>query len=192
MLIVSKSAEKYLVNLISKEKVGTYIKIYILNPGTFKAECGMSYCNDHDLTDADVKIYCHKFNIFTSKKNISYLKNSKIDLIRDKLNYQLTLKAPYVKLNNSRQRLITLSDKIENFLNTNVNPNLSMHGGSVSLKEVTKEGFVFLKFYGGCNGCSMSKITLKEEIEKKLLLEFSELRGVKDITNHFKGSHSYY
>ena len=49
-----------------------------------------------------------------------------------------------------------------------------------------------LQFGGGCNGCSMVDVTLKEGIEKQLLAEFPELKGVRDLTEHQRGEHSYY
>ena len=49
-----------------------------------------------------------------------------------------------------------------------------------------------LQFGGGCNGCSMVDVTLKEGIEKQLLNEFPELKGVRDLTEHQRGEHSYY
>ena len=42
------------------------------------------------------------------------------------------------------------------------------------------------------NGCSMVDVTLKEGIEKQLLAEFPELKGVRDLTEHQRGEHSYY
>ncbi|TQS47195.1 hypothetical protein DSB74_26930, partial [Salmonella enterica subsp. enterica serovar Typhimurium] len=41
--------------------------------------------------------------------------------------------------------------------------------GRVSLMEITDEGYAILQFGGGCNGCSMVDVTLKEGIEKQLL-----------------------
>ncbi|MDP1051854.1 NifU family protein, partial [Klebsiella quasipneumoniae] len=49
-----------------------------------------------------------------------------------------------------------------------------------------------LQFGGGCNGCSMVDVTLKEGIEKQLLNECPELKGVRDLTEHQRGEHSYY
>ncbi|WP_294088765.1 NifU family protein, partial [uncultured Actinobacillus sp.] len=67
------------------------------------------------------------------------------------------------------------------------------HGGKVTLIEVTEDKFAILQFGGGCNGCSMVDVTLKEGIEKQLLLQFpGELAGVKDVTEHQHGEHSYY
>jgi Fe/S biogenesis protein NfuA len=58
--------------------------------------------------------------------------------------------------------------------------------------EITDEGYAILQFGGGCNGCSMVDVTLKEGIEKQLLAEFPELKGVRDLTEHQRGEHSYY
>ena len=40
-----------------------------------------------------------------------------------------------------------------------------------------------MQFGGGCNGCSMVDVTLKEGIEKQLLAEFPELKGVGNQPN---------
>ena len=56
--------------------------------------------------------------------------------------------------------------------------------------EITEDGLAILQFGGGCNGCSMVDVTLKEGIEKQLLNEFPELKGVRDLTEHQRGEHS--
>ncbi|MGR5823483.1 NifU family protein, partial [Escherichia coli] len=65
-------------------------------------------------------------------------------------------------------------------------------GGRVSLMEITEDGYAILQSGGGCNGCSMVDVTLKEGIEKQLLNDFPELKGVRDLTEHQRGEHSYY
>ncbi|HAD39551.1 MAG TPA: Fe-S biogenesis protein NfuA, partial [Plesiomonas shigelloides] len=78
-------------------------------------------------------------------------------------------------------------------LQSQVNPQLAAHGGRVSLVEITADGFAIVQFGGGCNGCSMIDVTLKEGIEKELRAQFNgELKGVKDITEHQRGDHSFY
>ena len=59
--------------------------------------------------------------------------------------------------------------------------------------EITEAGIAIVQFGGGCNGCSMVDVTLKEGIEKELLVQFEgELTAVKDLTEHDRGEHSYY
>jgi Fe/S biogenesis protein NfuA len=63
----------------------------------------------------------------------------------------------------------------------------------VSLIEVTEDGIALLQFGGGCNGCSMVDVTLKDGIEKQMLEQFAgEITQVKDATEHEAGEHSYY
>ncbi len=81
---------------------------------------------------------------------------------------------------------------VEYMLQSQINPQLAGHGGRVSLMEITEDGYAILQFGGGCNGCSMVDVTLKEGIEKQLLNEFPELKGVRDLTEHQRGEHSYY
>ena len=70
---------------------------------------------------------------------------------------------------------------------------LAGHGGRVTLMEITDDGLAILQFGGGCNGCSQVDLTLKEGIEKELLNRFhGELNGVRDVTDHQRGEHSYY
>ncbi|WP_343188184.1 NifU family protein [Buchnera aphidicola (Ceratoglyphina bambusae)] len=85
-----------------------------------------------------------------------------------------------------------IEEKIKFWIDNEINPNLSIHGGSILFIKIDLKKYVFLKFLGGCNGCSMSNITLKNFIEKKLIKKFPEIKGIKDITKHVHGNHSYY
>lgn len=105
---------------------------------------------------------------------------------------QLTLKAPNAKARKVDDNA-PLVDRVSYVIESEVNPQLASHGGKVVLLEITEEGFAILQFGGGCNGCSMVDVTLKEGIEKQLLEQFpGELTGVRDATEHEAGEHSYY
>lgn len=84
-------------------------------------------------------------------------------------------------------------ERLDYVIQTQINPQLASHGGKITLIEVTDNKIAILQFGGGCNGCSMVDVTLKEGIEKQLLAMFpEELVGVKDVTEHQRGEHSYY
>ncbi|VFP81261.1 Fe/S biogenesis protein NfuA [Buchnera aphidicola (Cinara kochiana kochiana)] len=193
MITISDLAEQYIASLLSKQSKGTNIRIFINSPGTMYAECGMSYCDYQDIdTTKDKKISYVKFKIYFRKYLKPFLKNSKIDLIKNNLNSQITLNAPNAKLLKKSKKFSQLECKIKNFLYTHINPKLSLHGGSVTLIKVNKLGVVFLKFLGGCNGCSMINTTVQVGIEKELIKYFPEISRIEDVTNHISGQHSYY
>jgi Fe/S biogenesis protein NfuA len=121
-----------------------------------------------------------------------YLAEAEIDFVTDQMGSQLTLKAPNAKAKKIADDA-PLIDRINYMIESEINPQLASHGGNVSLVEVTEEGNVILRFGGGCNGCSMVDVTLKDGIEKQLLEQFAgEITGVKDATEHEAGEHSYY
>ncbi|WP_319762246.1 NifU family protein [Maridesulfovibrio sp.] len=69
-------------------------------------------------------------------------------------------------------------DKVEAALNK-VRPLLQADGGNVELVEVTDKGIAKVRLQGACKGCPMSQITLRNAIERTLLKEIPELKGVE-------------
>jgi len=192
MITISQNAQEHFKLLLSNEPRGTQIRIFIVNPGTPSAECGVAFCPEDEIEKFDIEIKYDKFFVYVHKDIISFLKNSEIDLVVDKLGSQLTLKAPYAKNNFSKKIFSSLEEKIQCFLNIEINPQLSIHGGKVRLIEVNQNRIAIIQFTGGCNGCSMIGLTLKETVEKKLLASFPEIKKVYDQTDHLRGEHSFY
>ncbi|CAL4326596.1 NfuA family Fe-S biogenesis protein [Buchnera aphidicola] len=191
MITVSKNAQKHFQSLLLKEPSGTHIRVFVINPGTISAECGIAYCPKNEVEEEDVQLTYDQFFIYVNKDIIPYLKNAEIDILIDNISSQLTLKAPYIK-NNNFKKSSSLEDKIKCFLNQEINPQLSMHGGQIELIEVSEKKVAKIRFSGGCNGCSMIGLTLKETVEKKILNTFPEIKKVLDDTDHSHGKHSFY
>jgi len=84
-----------------------------------------------------------------------------------------------------------LGKKIQKVLTECVAPGLASHGGYAAMVDL-KDGQVFLYFGGGCQGCSQASVTVKQGIEKKLLLEFPELNAVIDVTDHSAGKNPFF
>ena len=192
MITITPSAQEHFGKLLAQQPEGTNIRVFVVNPGTQSAECGVSYCPVEAVESTDTKMEFELFSTFIDETSLPFLDNAEIDFVTDKLGSQLTLKAP-----NATARKVAedapLMDRVEYVLQTQVNPQLANHGGNVTLSEITEDGVAIVQFGGGCNGCSMIDVTLKEGIEKELLAQFSgELTGVKDITEHAQGDHSYY
>ena len=125
------------------------------------------------------------------EKSAPFLEEATIDFVTDQLGSQLTLKAPNAKMRKVSDDA-SLQERIEYVIQSEINPQLASHGGNIMLVEITEDGIAVLQFGGGCNGCSMVDVTLKDGIEKQLLDMFpSELTGVKDVTEHQHGEHSY-
>ncbi|CAL4324536.1 NifU family protein [Buchnera aphidicola] len=193
MIKISKRAETYLNILINKKNQKTNLRISIQHPGTEYAECKISY-DYNTIHPKDIEIKYSNFSIYLNREIVPYFKNSKIDLFKNNLEKQLMLIAPNAKESSidhtNKNRKLFL--KIQSFIESNINTQLSVHGGKITLLNITKSGYIIIKFSGGCNGCSMVDFTLKDGIEKQILKNFPILKGVKDITNHTRGNHSFF
>jgi len=193
MISISDTAQSHFQKLLEGQDDSTNdIRVFVVNPGTPHAECGVSFCPESSIEGDDTKLEFTNFNAYVDVDSAPFLEDANVDYVKEGLDYQLTLKAP-----NAKVRIVAddapLADKVNYVLQSEVNPQLAAHGGMVTLVEITEAGIAVLQFGGGCQGCGMVDITLKEGVEKNLLEQFpDELTGVQDVTEHSDGDNPYY
>jgi Fe/S biogenesis protein NfuA len=192
MIDITPSAEAHFRKLLEPQKEGTSIRIFVINPGTPKAECGVSYCPPEAVESSDTRLNYEGFDALVDDVSLPFLEEAFIDLVEEETGTQLTLKAPNAKMRKVKDDA-PLIDRVEYVIQVQINPQLASHGGFIKLIELTGDNVAVIEFGGGCNGCSQVDLTLKDGIEKELLEEFSgELNAVRDITEHQSGDHSFY
>ena len=189
---ITPSAQEYLADLLSnQEEDTTGIKIFVSEPGTPRAETCIAYAkDDEDFSDYRI-IEEFKFSLYLEEKSIDFLKDAEVDYSPDKFGGTLTIKAPNAKLPQISEDA-SIEDKINYVLYSEINPGLASHGGEVSLIEVVNEETAILQFGGGCQGCGMVDLTLKDGVEKTLLEQVDGLKSVKDVTDHSFRDNAYY
>ena len=183
---VSDKAQEYFLKIITKQKMdGLAIRLTATNVGTPGVQCGILYCPKEYITPNDEHFQMKGFEIVIDQSVSEYLDDSIIDLSKnDDGEDLLTFHAP----NLNKQDLTadaTMFDRLKKFIDSTVSPSLAAHGGAVSLVEVTDDGIVKVKFTGGCLGCSMVGVTLKEGIQTQLNQAFpGMIKDVVDVTEH--------
>lgn len=192
IITITKTAEDYLAKLISeKNEPGTAVRVSITDPGTPHAETCLAYCKPDELTPSDVLISLPTLSVYVEERSIPFLEESEVNYDIDNFGGQLTIKAPNARLPNISPDS-PLEDRVNYVIYNEINPMLESHGGVVSLKEITKDKFAILQFGGGCQGCSMVDVTLKDGVEKTLLESIPELAGVRDMTDHTMDENAFY
>lgn len=85
----------------------------------------------------------------------------------------------------------TTEDKIRTLLHERINPAIQSHGGVATLIKV--EGSVaHLELGGGCQGCGLAAVTLRQGIERAILDAIPEVEEVVDVTDHAMGTNPFY
>ena len=84
-----------------------------------------------------------------------------------------------------------LKTKVQELIDTMINPAVAGHGGYVELIDV-QDNRVYLQIGGGCQGCGAADVTLKSGIERLIKDELPEVAEVLDTTDHAAGSNPYY
>ena len=189
---ITKSAEEYLAKLIQdKNETDLSIRIFISDPGTPKAETCLAYCKPDEAMPDDMIINLDLINVNLEKRSLPFLKDAEVNFDNDTFGGQLTIKAPNARVPNISSDS-PVEDRINYVIYNEINPMLESHGGEVSLIEFNDNGEAVLQFGGGCQGCGMVDITLKDGIEKTLVEQIPEVTGVKDTTDHSIDDNAYY
>jgi len=84
-----------------------------------------------------------------------------------------------------------LYERVARLFDEEVNPMVARHGGRVELIDV-QDAVVMLRMGGGCQGCGMADVTLRQGIEGMLAQHIPEVRGIVDITDHTSGANPYF
>ncbi len=190
-LTITESALDYLAELLGKQDETVLgIRMFINDPGTARAETCIAYCREPDLRPDDVVTEYPQLKAWFERRSVPFLLDAVVDYAKDRMGGQLTIKAPNAKLPQIADDS-PLEDRINYVLYNEVNPSLAAHGGEVSLVEITAEEVAILKFGGGCQGCGMVDVTLKQGVEKTLLEQVPQLKGVRDVTDHTDRSQAY-
>lgn len=191
-MTITPSAEEYLNELLANQDDDTNgIKIFVAEAGTPRAETCIAYSKKDEDLSAYLTIKEFDFDLFLEQKSLEFLKDAVVDYSPDKFGGTLTIKAPNAKLPQLSEDA-SMEDKINYVLYSEVNPGLAAHGGEVSLIEVLDGDTAVLQFGGGCQGCGMVDLTLKDGVEKTLLEQIEDLKKVQDVTDHSYRENAYY
>jgi Fe/S biogenesis protein NfuA len=83
-----------------------------------------------------------------------------------------------------------IADRVRAVLEDQVNPAIAAHGGVISLIDV-EDTEVFVEMGGGCQGCALSRMTLRQGVERMLREAVPEVTAVHDVTDHASGENPY-
>jgi Fe/S biogenesis protein NfuA len=191
MIEISESAKGHFRKLIAREALpGMGVRLSALQPGTAKADVLLEFAEPSDLHGDEWAVDCEGFTLWVDAPSVSYLDGATIDYTQQPTGGQLQIRAPGIK-GQVPAESASLVERVRWIVENEINPQLASHRGHVAIEEVTGDGVVVLRFGGGCHGCGMADVTLKQGIEKTLLTKVAGVTAVRDATDHDTGQAPY-
>ena len=183
---ISRKAQDHIKKFLnaSSEKIQG-VSIIIETKTERKANYSIQFIELSDTPAENISIDFENIPVLVSKEVIPYLEGTEVDL-NDK--GELEAFNPNMSITEISG---SVEEQIQHVLDEEVNPMVASHGGVVSLLEV-KDHNVYLEFGGGCQGCGMIDVTLKQGVEVMMKAQIPEIEAIYDVTDHAGGTNPYY
>jgi Fe/S biogenesis protein NfuA len=178
---------KFLQITEQEERAGQGLRIIVRNGGTYRPEFSLGFVPPEQKRDDDTVAEQGGFNVFMDPESAKYLEGATVDFIEGPGGAGFKIDAPKA---GAEKPSGPVAEAVIKVLEEKVNPGLGSHGGSVMLVAI-EDGTAVLQFAGGCQGCGMINVTLKEGVEKILKESVPEITGVRDVTDHAAGRDPY-
>jgi Fe/S biogenesis protein NfuA len=191
MIQLSESAQAHFRRLIEREALpGLGVRLSAVHPGTPRADVRLEFAEPADLGGDEWAIDCEGFTLWVEAASAPYLDAAEIDFVTQATGGQLQIRAPKIK-GEAPADTASLVERVRWVVEQEINPQLAQHRGHVSVQEVSADGVVWLRFGGGCHGCGMADVTLKQGIESTLMSKVPGVTAVRDATDHATGAAPY-
>ncbi|MFN7954299.1 MAG: iron-sulfur cluster assembly accessory protein [bacterium] len=140
-----------------------------------------------ERTEDDTALEVEGIRIFIDTESAQRLTGATLDYVEE-------LSGSWFKFDNPNKPPLLgnpIAARVQELLDDKINPQVASHGGRVMLADV-QDTRVFLRFGGGCHGCGMSDVTLKQGIEVMIREAIPEVTEILDTTDHGSGANPYY
>jgi len=191
MIQISETAQNHFRRLLETQggdAVG--IRLSAIHPGTPRADARLEFAEHGDLLGDEWEVQCEGFVLYVDAPSARFLDGAEIDISTLPTGSQLHIRAPKIK-GETPKGDASLVERVQWLLDSEINPQLVSHKGQVSLDSIDADNAVYLRFGGGCHGCGMADVTLKQGIEKTLRARIPEISAVRDATDHSTGANPY-
>lgn len=193
MLTITERAQDVVRTFIQQSDGELRALRIVANPGgAGMPQFELSLVSDADQAEDDVRVDMGDFSVLYAKDHGDQLDGATVDFVErvNESGFEVrpaTRSTPRVEGPPTGE----LADKVKEVLDSQVNPAVASHGGEIVLIDV-KGSEVFIEMGGGCQGCALSRMTLKQGVERMLRQAVPEVTAVHDVTDHTSGENPFY
>ena len=144
--------------------------------------------------DSDLEVDAGSFTVLVDQSSAERLNGATVDFVEtiQESGFQITPDPDAVKTAmDDAGPAGELADRVTHVLDTEINPAIAAHGGVINLVDVQGTE-IFIEMAGGCQGCAMSRMTLRQGVERMVSQSVPEVTAIHDVTDHASGDNPYF
>ena len=187
MLTITDKAQEMLDQFAESadEGVELILRVEIVGRGPKGFQYDLQFVGREDGKEDDIELDVDGLPVLVAARSAQYLEGTTLD-------YKETLMGGGFSFENPNPLWVDeLSKAVAEIIASEVNPVVASHGGHVDLIGVD-DGKAIIAFGGGCQGCGMVDVTLKQGVEVMIKDNVPEISEVIDATDHAAGTNPFY
>jgi len=189
MITLTDNAKMQFLQAAEAEgRTGDGLRVIVHDGGTANPGFALNFVDDDEVTDKDTVVDAGEIKLYIDPASARWLEGATIDFVDGLQESGFKVDAPNAGIPRPSG---PVAEKVSKVLQEKINPSIASHGGFINLVAV-EDGTAYLQFGGGCQGCGMVNVTLKQGVEKVLFEEIPEITKVMDVTDHASGTNPYY
>ena len=187
MLTITEKAQEMLGEFADSadEGVELILRVEIVGRGPKGFQYDLQFVGREDSKEDDIELDIDGMSVLVAARSAQYLEGTTLD-------YKETLMGGGFSFDNPNPLWVDeLSKAVAEIIASEVNPVVASHGGHVDLVGVD-DGKAIIAFGGGCQGCGMVDVTLKQGVEVMIKDNVPGISEVIDATDHAAGTNPFY
>lgn len=183
--LTEPAKEKILELLEAEQEKGLALRLAIRGRGPGGFQYDLHFVREQDRLPEDTVVEAGGFNIYIDPESAKNLKGATIDYVQGVFESGFKIDNPNTGWSDPK------AEAVQRVIDTQINPGVAAHGGFVTLLDV-RDDVAYIAFGGGCQGCGMVDVTLRQGIEVMIKEAVPGIREVIDTTDHARGTNPYY
>ncbi len=173
------------------------VRIEAKTNGTTDFAYGLKLITSQECGSDDSVLEMERFKVVIDPQSARHLEGATLDfedrIVRSGFRFKNPNNPEVPELGKgTRDDLVgATTEKLRRLIDTELNPAVAAHGGVITLVGV-KGDQAYLSFGGGCHGCGMVDVTLKQGVETRIRELIPEISNVVDTTDHSTGENPFY
>ncbi len=180
-----KARGKVLELLQSDDRQGKALRVGIQGRGPNGFIYSLRFVDPAETDPEDLEFDAGGFSVLIDAASAPKLEGARVEYIENEYQSGFHIENPNPLFQEP------LEQAVHEVLVTRINPGVSAHGGYVTLLEV-RDNVAYVQLGGGCQGCGLADLTLKQGIDVLIRESVPEIEAVVDTTDHASGTNPYY